>query len=141
MFVDDSQMREILRTTRTIAVVGLSDKPDRDSHHVAAYLQRHGYRIIPVNPAVKEVLGEKAYARLEDVPDPIDVVDVFRRPDAVPEVVASAVADQGEGALAARRRRPRTGRHDCSGGGIASRDGPLHPARNTPGWRADVQHA
>ena len=92
MFADDAQMREILRTARTVAVVGLSDRPDRASHYVAAYLQRHGYRIIPVNPAVTEVLGETAYARLEDVPEPIDVVDVFRRSDAVPEIVASAVA-------------------------------------------------
>src|SRR5262249_54546504 len=80
-----------LETARTVAVVGLSDKPDRDSYHVAAYLQRAGYRIIPVNPAVKEVLGEKAYARLRDVPERIDVVDVFRRPEAVPERVEGAI--------------------------------------------------
>ena len=92
MSAEASQIHDILRSAHTVAVVGLSDKPDRDSYHVAAYLQRHGYRIIPVNPAVKEVLGEKAYARLEDVPDAIDVVDVFRRPEAVPEVAASAVA-------------------------------------------------
>jgi len=73
-------------------VVGLSDKPDRDSYQVAAYLQERGYRIIPVNPAVREVLGEKAYARLQDVPEPIDVVDVFRKPEAVPEIVDAAIA-------------------------------------------------
>jgi uncharacterized protein len=92
MSADDQQIREILGAAHTIAVVGLSDKPDRDSHHVAGYLQRHGYRIIPINPAIKEVLGEKAYARLEDVPYPIDVVDVFRRPEFVPEIAASASA-------------------------------------------------
>jgi predicted CoA-binding protein len=86
------EVRALLRGARTVAVVGLSDKPQRDSYHVAAYLQQHGYRIIPVNPAVTEVLGEKAYARLEDVPEKIDVVDVFRRPEAVPEVVDAAIA-------------------------------------------------
>jgi len=86
------EIRRLLSTVRTIAVVGLSDKPERDSYHVAAYLQQHGYRIIPVNPAVATVLGEKSYARLEDVPDEVDVVDIFRRPDAVPEIVTSAIA-------------------------------------------------
>jgi predicted CoA-binding protein len=92
MFSDDELVRDILRRARTIAVVGLSDKPGRDSYLVAAYLQRQGYRIIPVNPVVQEVLGERAYARLEDVPDAIDVVDVFRRPEFVPEIAASAAA-------------------------------------------------
>jgi predicted CoA-binding protein len=86
------EIRDILQSARTVAVVGLSDKPHRPSHGVAAYLQAHGYRIIPVNPAVREVLGEKAYARLEDVPEKIDVVDVFRRPEHVPEVVDAAIA-------------------------------------------------
>ena len=86
------EVRDLLGRVRTIAVVGLSDNPDRDSYHVAEYLQRHGYRIIPVNPAVRAVLGEKSYARLQDVPEKIDVVDVFRRPEAVPEVVDAAIA-------------------------------------------------
>jgi predicted CoA-binding protein len=86
------EIRDILRTAKTVAVVGLSDKPDRDSYHVAAYLQRAGYRIIPVNPAVASVLGEKSYASLRDVPDPVDVVDVFRKPDAVPAIVEDAIA-------------------------------------------------
>ncbi len=86
------EIRQILTKAKTIAVVGLSDKPDRDSYRVAQYLQQHGYRIIPVNPAVTSVLGEKAYPRLEDVPEPIDIVDVFRRPEMVPEIVASAIA-------------------------------------------------
>jgi predicted CoA-binding protein len=89
---DLEEIRDILRTARTIAVVGLSDRPDRPSHGVAAYLKAHGYRIIPVNPAVREVLGEQAYARLEDVPEEIDVVDVFRRPEHVPEIVDAAIA-------------------------------------------------
>jgi predicted CoA-binding protein len=89
---DPEEIRDILHSARTIAVVGLSDRPDRPSHGVAAYLKAHGYRIIPVNPGVREVLGEKAYARLEDVPEKIDVVDVFRRPEHVPEIVDSAIA-------------------------------------------------
>jgi len=92
MSVEQDQIRELLRTAHTIAVVGLSDKPDRDSHHVAGYLQRQGYRIIPVNPSVKEVLGEKAYPALQDVPEPVDLVDVFRRAEFVPEVVDAAIA-------------------------------------------------
>jgi predicted CoA-binding protein len=89
---DEDQIRELLRSAQTVAVVGLSDKPDRDSYHVAGYLQRNGYRIIPINPSVKEVLGEPAYATLRDVPEPIDVVDVFRKAEHVPEVVADAIA-------------------------------------------------
>lgn len=87
-----TDINRLLATTKTIAVVGLSDKPDRDSNHVAAYMQRQGYRIIPVNPAVQEVLGEKAYPSLKDIPEPIDMVDVFRKPDAVPAIVADAIA-------------------------------------------------
>ncbi len=82
---------QLLKASRTIAVVGLSSKPHRPSQGVAAYLQTVGYRIIPVNPNETEVLGEKAYARLEDVPEPIDVVDIFRRPEFVPAIVESAI--------------------------------------------------
>jgi len=84
---------ELLRRARTIAVVGLSADPTRASFRVAAYLQRQGYRIIPVNPVLTEpVLGETPYARLSDVPVPIDIVDVFRRPDQVPPIADEAVA-------------------------------------------------
>jgi uncharacterized protein len=82
---------EILRTCRTIAVVGLSSNRLRPSYDVSAYMQRAGYRIIPVNHAESEVLGEKAYARLEDIPGPVDCVNVFRRPEFVPEIVESAI--------------------------------------------------
>jgi predicted CoA-binding protein len=82
----------ILREARTIAVVGLSSNPMRASNEVAAYLQRVGYRIIPVNPNETEVLGEKAYARLEDVPEAIDIADVFRRSEEVAGVAESAIA-------------------------------------------------
>ncbi len=85
------EIRLVLYQARTVAVVGLSDKPQRESHRVANYLKQQGYRVIPVNPNVTEVLGERAYASLKDVPEPVDVVDVFRRPDAVPEVVEQAI--------------------------------------------------
>jgi uncharacterized protein len=83
---------EILKSCRTIAVVGLSANKFRPSYDVAAYMQRAGYRIIPVNPQETEVLGEKCYARLEDIPEPVDCVNVFRRPEFVPEIVDSAIA-------------------------------------------------
>ncbi len=83
---------QILRNAKTIAVVGLSSKPMRASNEVASYLKSAGYRIIPVNPNEREVLGEKAYARLEDVPEPVDIVDVVRRSEEVPPVADSAIA-------------------------------------------------
>jgi predicted CoA-binding protein len=85
-------IREILAASKTVAVIGLSDNPGRPSYHVAAYLQAHGYRIIPVNPFVEEVLGERSYAGLRDVPVPVDLVDIFRRSDAVPTLVDDAIA-------------------------------------------------
>lgn len=91
------EIRDLLRDVHTIAVVGLSEKPDRPSYHVAEYMQQQGYRIIPINPGVKEVLGEKAYARLADVPEAIDLVDVFRKPEAVPEIVDEAIAIDAHG--------------------------------------------
>jgi uncharacterized protein len=82
---------DILKKYKTIAVVGLSSDSARPSHGVAEYLQSAGYRIIPVNPNEKEVLGEKSYARLEDVPEKIEIVDIFRRVEEVPPVVDSAI--------------------------------------------------
>jgi uncharacterized protein len=81
----------ILKKYKTIAVVGLSSNPARPSYDVSDYMQRVGYRIIPVNPNEKEVLGEKSYARLEDVPEKVEIVDVFRRAEDVPPVVESAI--------------------------------------------------
>ena len=92
MAVAWDDVQRILETTKTIAVVGLSDKPDRDSYQIASYLQQQGYRIIPVNPRIKGVLGEKAYPSLRDVPDPVDVVDIFRRSEDVPPIVEDAIA-------------------------------------------------
>jgi predicted CoA-binding protein len=91
---EDRELRALLGTARTIAVVGLSSDPDRPSHGVAAYLRSHGYRIVPVNPNESEVLGERAYPSLRDLPDGlvVDVVDVFRRAEETPEVARQAVA-------------------------------------------------
>lgn len=79
----DEDLRELLSNFKIIAVVGLSPKPDRDSYRVAAYLQQHGYRVLPVRPAQSEILGEKAYASLDDISGPVDIVDVFRSSEQV----------------------------------------------------------
>lgn len=94
MFANPSQdeLRAWIKEARTIAVVGLSANPERPSHEVAAGLQSHGYRIIPVSPMVTEVLGEPAYPRLEDVPGPVDIVDVFRAPEQIGPVVDACIA-------------------------------------------------
>ena len=81
----------ILSGSKTVAVVGISDKPERPSHVVAKYLQERGYRVIPVNPLVTEVLGEKAYKSLVEVPERIDLVDVFRKSEDVPPIAEEAV--------------------------------------------------
>ena len=82
---------DLLKSSKTIAVVGLSNSPLRPSHGVSAYMQTHGYRIIPVNPKIKSSLGEKAYASLLDVPEKIDIVNIFRRPEFVEEIVDQAI--------------------------------------------------
>jgi len=91
---EDRELRALLGDARTVAVVGLSSKPDRPSSSVAAYLQDHGYRIVPVNPNETEVLGERAYPSLSDVPEDmhVDVVDVFRRAEETPAVARAAGA-------------------------------------------------
>ena len=86
-----SAIAELLASSKTIAVVGLSSKPFRPSFGVAQYLQSLGYRIIPVNPNESSVLGEKSYARVEDIPEKVDIVDIFRRSELVPEVVEGAI--------------------------------------------------
>jgi uncharacterized protein len=90
--MNDNEMTGLLRTAKTIAVVGLSSNPMRPSFGVSRFLQRQGFRIIPVNPNETEVLGERAYASLKDVPDSVDIVNIFRRPTRVPEVVDEALA-------------------------------------------------
>lgn len=85
-------VKEMLAGYRNVAVVGLSADPDKPSHEVAAYLQRAGYRIIPVNPACQEILGEKCYPTLAEVPGEVEIVDVFRRSEFLPEIVEQAIA-------------------------------------------------
>ena len=90
---DEAELRRLLERSRTVAVVGLSDKPHRTSHGVARALQGYGYRIFPVNPNLTwPVLGEKPYATVEEIPEPVDIVDVFRRSELTPPVARVAVA-------------------------------------------------
>ncbi len=89
---DISTLRRILAESRTIAVVGLSANWYRPSYFAAKYMQDHGYRIIPVNPAYEEVLGERCYPDLKDIPEPVDMVDIFRRAEQVPPIVDDAIA-------------------------------------------------
>ena len=86
------EIKAILQNYRVVAVVGLSPKPERPSFQVARYLQEHGYRIVPVNPSQKEILGEKCYPNLSDIPFPVEVVDIFRNVEAIPAIVDEAIA-------------------------------------------------
>jgi predicted CoA-binding protein len=88
---DPQVIAEILKNYRVVAVVGLSENPARPSYRVAEYLQHHGYRIIPVNPRCREVLGEKCYPTLKDIPFPVEVVDIFRKVEAIPAIVEEAI--------------------------------------------------
>ncbi len=93
--MNDTEITELLRSTKTIAVVGLSSNPARPSFGVSRFLQRQGFRVIPVNPQETEVLGERAYPTMKDVPGAIDIVDIFRRPASVPEVVEEVIERGG----------------------------------------------
>lgn len=86
----NEKVKEILETAKTIAVVGLSNNPDRTSYQISKIMQENGYKIIPVNPTVDEVLGEKAYAALEEVPEKVDIINVFRRPEFLPDIAKDA---------------------------------------------------
>lgn len=88
----DAQLKALFENVRTIAVVGCSPKPERPGHYVAKYLQDLGYRIIPVNPGQTEILGEKCYASLRDIPEKVDMVDCFRRAEEIPPIVEDAIA-------------------------------------------------
>jgi uncharacterized protein len=90
-YQDPLEIQRVLHTASTIAIVGLSSNELRASHFVGFYLQRHGYRVIPVNPRETEVLGETSYPSLEDVPEHVDIVNVFRAPDALPDIARAAV--------------------------------------------------
>ena len=91
-YQDPRTIQRVLLNAKTIAIVGLSNNTLRASYFVGFYLKRHGYRVIPVNPREKEILGEKSYASLREVPGPVDIVNVFRAPDAVPGIARDAVA-------------------------------------------------
>lgn len=88
---DPRTIVDVLRSARTVAIVGLSPDELRASNFIGFYLRRHGYRIVPVNPKEREILGERSYASLSEIPFPVDVVDVFRRPEAVPGIAREAV--------------------------------------------------
>lgn len=88
----DDNIRAILATPKTIAVVGCSPDPDRDSHRIAALLQAKGHRVIPVNPTSQEILGERCYASVREIPEKVDMVDVFRRPEFVDTITDDAIA-------------------------------------------------
>jgi predicted CoA-binding protein len=85
------EIKAILERHKTVAIVGLSPKPERDSHKVAKYLKEHGYKIVPVNPGQKEILGERCYPDLRAIPFLVDIVDIFRKPEAIPAIVDEAV--------------------------------------------------
>jgi predicted CoA-binding protein len=86
-----AEITEILHNYRVVAVVGLSDDPNRPSYRVAQYLKEHGYRIVPVNPGCREILGERCYPGLRDIPFPVEIVDIFRKVEAIPAIVADAI--------------------------------------------------
>ena len=91
-YQDPQAILRMLRGARTVAIVGLSKDPLRPSNFIGFYLKRHGYKIVPVNPREQEILGEQSYPSLTAIPFPVDIVDVFRRPDAVPDIAREAVA-------------------------------------------------
>jgi predicted CoA-binding protein len=91
IITEDGKIKDILKTANTIAILGLSPKPERDSNMVARYLKNQGYTIIPVRPAQDEILGEKAYASLDDIKEPVDIVDVFRNPAQIMPHVHEAI--------------------------------------------------
>jgi uncharacterized protein len=91
-YQDPLTIQRVLHTAKTIAIVGLSDNELRASNFVGYYLKRHGYQVIPVNPRKTEILGQKCYPSLLDIPEPVDIVDVFRAPDALPGIARDAVA-------------------------------------------------
>lgn len=92
LITTDADLKRLFETVRTIAVVGCSPRPERAGHYVAKYLQDLGYRVIPVNPGQTEILGEKCYASLRDIPEPVDMIDCFRRAEDIPSIVEDAIA-------------------------------------------------
>lgn len=91
LYQDVETIRDLLHRARTVAIVGLSDKKERASNFVGSYLKSEGYKVIPVNPNLSEVLGEKSYPDLKSIPEPVDIVDIFRRPDEIMPIVKQAI--------------------------------------------------
>src|SRR5215467_13432696 len=91
-----SEIAQILKSAKTIAVIGASLKPERPSHWISVYLKEHGYRVIPVNPGHTEILGDKCYKSLSEVPEAVDIVDIYREPGAVPAIVDEAIAKKAK---------------------------------------------
>jgi predicted CoA-binding protein len=91
LYQDTEAIRKLLHTVKTVAIVGMSDKKERASNFVGSYLKSEGYRVIPVNPMIKEALGEKSYPDLKSIPEPVDVVDIFRRPDEIVQIAKQAI--------------------------------------------------
>lgn len=114
-----SNPREVLEAARTIAVVGMSSNDNKAAFAIPAGLQSAGYRVIPVNPGADEILGEKAYARLEDIPEPVDVVDVFRPSDEAPAIARSAVAIGAKALWLQKRLRSAEAKQIAEAGGLA----------------------
>src|SRR5438309_8470127 len=90
------EIAQILKTAKTIAVIGASLKPERPSHWISVYLKEHGYSVIPVNPGHTEILGDKCYKSLSEIPEPVDIVDIYREPKAVPGIVDEAIAKKAK---------------------------------------------
>ncbi len=90
------EIAQILRTAKTIAVIGASLKPERPAHWISVYLKEQGYKVIPVNPGHTEILGDKCYKSLSEIPEPVDIVDIFREPSAVPAIVNEAIAKKAK---------------------------------------------
>ena len=133
---DDDAIRRLLERVRRIAVVGLSPKPHRDSHRVARYLLERGYEIVPVYPREEQILGQKVYRRVQDVPGPVDLVDVFRRSEELPEAIDDALAARRGRPLAAARLHRRGGRATGARRRADGGDGPLPDGRPRPAARA-----
>ena len=137
-YQDPLTIQRVLFNAKTIAIVGLSKNELRASYFVGYYLKRHGYRIIPVNPREPEILGEKSFKSLVDVPVPVDIVNVFRAPDALPGIAEEAVKIHAGSALVSVRRDQR-GRGAHRGSGRRAGDhGPLHQGRARALRRADA---
>ena len=132
---DIPTLRRILRENLTIAVVGLSANWYRPSYFAAKYMQEHGYRIIPVNPQYEEVLGEKCYKSLREIPDKVDIVDCFQKTERILPLAEEAIAICCQGALAADRGGQRSRRHPGRGRGPRRGDGPLRKNRARPPLR------